>query len=104
MTKDFPVVCISGSMRFYERMLQLAQDLTFAGYIVLMPHANKHNIDTKDNIVNAEKEAMLDAMHMVKISMCSILYVVCPNQYIGESTRKEIEYAVRLGRTILMKV
>lgn len=94
----FPVVTICGSMRFAERMLAVAAELTTAGRIVLMPHdASLTGIANKTAL---EHGRMLDAMHRAKIRMSGSIYVVNTGGYIGESTRSEIDYATALGLPI----
>lgn len=43
---------------------------------------------------------MLDDMHKRKIDMADAIYVINVGGYIGESTRSEIEYAKKHGKTI----
>lgn len=45
-------------------------------------------------------KAMLDDMHKRKIDMADAIYVINVGGYIGESTRSEIEYAKKHGKTI----
>lgn len=95
---EFKVITICGSMRFYEGMLRLASEYTMRGIIVLMPFVYHNNgVKAPDDEIGA----MLDRMHFVKIDMSSEITVVTNNDnYIGESTRNEIEYAARTGKTI----
>jgi len=90
--KEFPVLTLCGSMRFFEAMLAIARDLTEQGNIVLAP------------FVKAETPAlktMLDTMHLAKIAMSDAIYVVNINGYVGESTRQEIAYALAQGKMVL---
>lgn len=91
--KIFPVVCLSGSMRFFTEMLELATQLTSDGYIVLMPFVA---IKSEEQLTSEEKQ-MLDEMHKQKILMSTRLYVVMVNRYVGASTKEEIRYAISLG-------
>jgi hypothetical protein len=43
---------------------------------------------------------MLDDMHKRKIDMADEIFVINVHGYIGESTRSEIEYAKRTGKTV----
>ena len=43
---------------------------------------------------------MLDDMHKRKIDMADEIFVINVDGYIGESTRSEIEYALRNGLTV----
>jgi len=90
----FSVRTICGSMRYYAEMLVVAEELTAAGCIVLMPFvANYAGGYTAD-----EHKLMLDAMHRAKIDMSGGIVVV--GSHIGESTRSEINYAVLMGKAI----
>jgi hypothetical protein len=43
---------------------------------------------------------MLDEMHKQKIDMSDEIYVINVGGYIGESTKKEIEYAKARGKEV----
>jgi hypothetical protein len=84
-------------MRFYERMLEEAETRTAQGWIVLMPFVTKRE---STPVPDAET---LDLMHRRKIDMSERIVVVGgpgPEPYIGSSTRGEIAYAGRHGKTI----
>jgi hypothetical protein len=87
----FPVACICGSMRYYGKMLELACRLTADGWIVVMPFV----ADYVGGAPTDSKKEMLDDMHFTKISMSEKVYIV--GSHIGESTRKEINYATDIG-------
>ena len=89
------VVTLSGSMRFFPEMLQLASELTAQGKIVLAPFSLKSG--------DAGQAAMLDALHERKIAMSDLLYVVTIDGYIGTSTRSEIAYAHARGIEIVYR-
>lgn len=76
---------ICGSMRFYNEMLQIAQFQTSQGIVILMPFVT--------NAIGIEKEK-LDALHKQKIDMSNGIIIVNIQDYIGESTRNELEYAL----------
>lgn len=43
---------------------------------------------------------MLDEMHLRKIDMCDEIFVINENNYIGESTSREITYAIKTGKIV----
>jgi hypothetical protein len=43
---------------------------------------------------------MLDDMHLRKIDMADEVMVINPGGYIGQSTRREIEYAKSVGKPV----
>lgn len=91
--ETYPVVTICGSMKFYDRMLVVAQTLTADKTIVLMPFLTKgtSNVDP----------AMLDDMHRRKIDLSVAIVVVTDESgYIGDSTKGEVEYARETGKSI----
>lgn len=97
---NFPVTTICGSMRFYPQMLETAQELSRQGYIVIMPFVTFK----PDEQMGNETKQMLDRMHFAKIDMSDCIHVVTDNvvNYVGESTKNEIEHASRTGKTINM--
>ena len=68
----------------------IAKELTLKGWIVLMPNCFGH-IDNDPRIF--ENKEMLDLLHKQKIDLSYAIYVINKDNYIGESTQKEIEYA-----------
>lgn len=84
---EYPVACICGSMRYYDKMLRVAADLTRDGWIVLMPFITSYQYGQTSD----ETKVMLDDMHRAKIAMSDRVYVI--GSHIGESTKGEIEYA-----------
>jgi hypothetical protein len=92
---QYPIATISGSMRFFNEMIEVANQWTGDGYIILMPFV--HVIKPEDQENNPIKE-MLDDMHFTKISMSDLVLVVTgPDFYIGKSTKNEIDYAKEHG-------
>ena len=91
------VVCICGSMRFQEQMAEAAHVESLAGRIVVMPHVNMKAWNPASS--DAERiKADLDLLHRAKIRMAQEVLVV--GDYIGDSTRAEIEYARYLGMPV----
>ena len=93
--KGFEVVTICGSMRYFDRMIEVANTLSAEGKIVLMPFVAVIKPEDQEN--NPLKK-MLDRMHFAKIDMSSAIVVV--GDYTGFSTNREIEYAESTGKEI----
>ena len=89
------VVTLSGSMRFFPEMLELAGELTCSGKIVLAPFSLKND--------DPQLAAMLDALHKRKIDISDLLYVVTVDHYIGASTESEIIYARACGIPVVYR-
>lgn len=94
---EFKTATICGSMRFYDRMLKVAERLTGEGVVVLMPFVTVQEADQGE-----EFKAMLDRMHKRKIDMSDHIVVVtdADKPYIGESTNNEIQYAAKAEKPI----
>lgn len=90
------VVTICGSMRFYEQMLDTAARLTANGVIVLAPFC----VVAPDQ-QTSQMKAQLDELHLRKIDMSDQIVVVSDGTlYHGESTKREISYALGQGKPV----
>ena len=72
--------------------------LTLEGNIVISVGLFGHSGD--DEVWKPGTKEMLDNMHKRKIDMADAIYVINVGGYIGESTRSEIEYALRNGKKV----
>ena len=98
-TKDRPkaaIVCICGSTRFRAEIAEVNRQLTLEGKIVLAPGVFTHDGDA----LTGEDKERLDRLHLEKIDLADEVVVVNPGGYIGESTCKEIDYAMRCRKRI----
>lgn len=91
------VVVLCGSTRFRMQLEVTNRVLTLEGHIVLAPGVFGHSGDT----MTAEQKVALDELHLRKIDLADDVVVVCPDGYIGDSTRAEIAYATAVGKPIL---
>lgn len=90
------IICICGSTKFKEEINEANKALTLEGHIVLAPSVFGHSGDA----ITEEQKEELDKLHLQKIRMADKVLVVNPNGYIGSSTKKEIEYANKLGKFV----
>lgn len=97
MNMDIKVITICGSMRYSKEMMKIAEELELKeGYAVIQC---VYNVDgQKYEGIDA---SILDKIHRKKIDISDAIYVVNINGYIGESTRKEIEYANNNGKEVI---
>lgn len=93
----YPVITISGSMKYFEAMVETARALSSCENIVLLPFKD---VRDEDGMTTETKETLAD-MHEQRIDMCDILYVCNFDNYIGEATQKEIDYAKQLNKEIV---
>lgn len=96
---SFPkVICLCGSTRFKNEFNEVNLQLTLAGYIVLTVGSFMHS-DTELKISD-EKKVELDVLHKRKIDIADAVLVLNVNEYIGSSTRSEIDYTSTTGKAI----
>lgn len=88
---EFKVITLCGSTRFKEQFIEIQKNLTLEGNIVISVGAFGHCGDNE--VWTDGKKAMLDRMHLAKIDLADEIFVINVGNYIGDSTRKEIEYA-----------
>jgi hypothetical protein len=94
------IVTLCGSVRFRDQFDKVDRELTLAGWIVLKPgvwehewlHKSEHNAELNKN--------QLDALHCDKIRRSSCIVVINVNNYIGISTRNEMEFAKARSKKI----
>ena len=79
-------------MRFREEFERLDAELTLAGQVVLTPTALAPSTE-----LDAEERARLGRIHLQKIAMADEVLIVNVGDYVGESTRREIEHARSRG-------
>jgi len=93
-----PIVTLCGSTRFSEAFREANLRETLAGKIVLTVGCEWHS-DQALGLDSADKER-LDTLHLRKIDMSDEVLILNVNGYIGQSTRRELEYAKAHGKRI----
>lgn len=98
------IVCLCGSTRFGEAYQQANLEETLAGRIVLTVGCDtKSDGDLFANKSPGELEeikAQLDWLHFRKIDLADEVLILNVGGYIGESTRRERDYAQKQGKKI----
>lgn len=91
------IITVCGSYKYFNIMEEVALDLELEGNCVLTP------IDlTKPKEFYSEEDfIMLGKMHKEKIRISDAILVVNVDNYIGESTRSEIDFANSLNKEII---
>ena len=103
---NYPVVTLCGSTKFKEEFLKVQKELTLKGYIVISVGLFGHSGDDevwegKPEDTYTDTKLMLDDLHLRKIDMADSIFVINKNGYIGESTRREIEYATSHDKKVM---
>ena len=91
------IVTLCGSLKFQKEMMAVAEKMALEDYCILTPvYSVSEKIDiTKKQLINL-KEA-----HFKRIELSDAILVVNVNNYIGDSTNLEIDYAKKLGKKII---
>lgn len=90
------VITICGSMRFAKDMISLASELEIEkGWCVL-----QCVYDVNPEKLTLEDIEKLSLLHFKRIDISDGIFVVNKGGYIGNQTRKEIEYAKKNNKEI----
>lgn len=91
------VITLCGSTKFKETFENVQKDLTLQGNVIF----SLDFFSKSDNIsITPDLEKLLFEIHLQKIDMSDEIFVINVDGYIGESTKKEIEYAKQKGKTV----
>lgn len=98
------IVCLCGSTRFWREFQRTSLQETLAGKIVLSIGAASGTDD--EHFGNLQREeydrvkTQLDALHLRKVDLADEVLILNVGGYIGESTRREMDYAFKIGRHV----
>lgn len=102
LSQNFPlIVCLCGSTRFVDTFNKWRKNLTLEGKIVVsielvLPQSTREDPQHNDY----KTKQMLDELHFRKIDLADEVMILNIGGYIGNSTRKELEYALSIGRVV----
>lgn len=100
MVGKYKVIILCGSTKFKDEFLKVQKQLTLEGNIVISVGLFGHADGEYEDVITPEIKVMLDDIHKRKIDMSDEIYVINKNGYIGESTKGEIENAIKTGKRI----
>jgi hypothetical protein len=92
------IVCLCGSGRFKEAFETAEFNETLSGRIVLTIGCNTHDIARSEGL--SIHKPMLDELHLRKIDLADEVLILNVDGYIGESTKRELEYAIANNKKI----
>src|SRR3990167_5822185 len=95
------IITLCGSTKFKEQFEEVNRRLTWSGWVVLSGGSFHHS--EKDHEITGQRIApkvKLDGLHKEKIAMSQAIIVINESDYIGESTKSELEYARKLGKAV----
>lgn len=91
------VITLCGSLKYQSEMMIVAENLSLKGNCVLTP---VYLTSDASNLTKSELKNLKDA-HLKRIELSDTIYVVNKDKYIGNSTKKEIDYAKSLNKEII---
>jgi hypothetical protein len=91
------IITLCGSLKFQKEMMIIAQKMALAGNCILTP-----TYPVLEIIEITEEQLMkLKEAHFKRIELSDAILVVNIDNYIGNSTNLEIEYAKKIGKEII---
>lgn len=91
------IVTLCGSLKFENEMMIIAEKMALEGYCILTPI-----YPVLENVKRTEEQLMkFKEEHFKRIELSDAILVVNVNNYIGNSTNLEIEYAKKLEKEII---
>ena len=94
---EMKIITLCGSLKFQKEMMTVAEKMALEGYCILTPvYPVLENMKATEEQLIKLKEA-----HFKRIELSDTILVVNINNYIGESTNLEIDYAKKLGKEII---
>ena len=91
------VITLCGSLKFQKEMMKIAEKMALEGYCVLTPvYPVSEDIERTEEQLIKLKEA-----HFKRIEFSNAILVINVDNYIGNSTNLEIDYAKKLGKEII---
>lgn len=91
------IITLCGSLKFQKEMMMIAEKMALQGNCILTPvYPVLENTERTEEQLEKLKE-----VHLKRIELSDAILVVNVNNYIGDSTNLEIEYAKKLGKEII---
>ncbi len=95
----YSVVLLIGSTKFKDVFLEVEEKLALKGYLVFTPSVYNQSGEVPGCGVETKK--ILDTAAKMKVCRSDIVIVIDKDGYIGSSTKKQIEWAELLNKTVL---
>ena len=101
------IITIIGSTRYINEMSLIGWEFEKQGHIVLNPrllpptYIRKSNDDGRHAAESENVKEIIDKTYLHKVAMADEIFVVNINGYIGDSTRNELNHAIKLNKKIV---
>lgn len=93
-------ITLCGSARFEAQFHEWNKRLTLAGHTVYSLAAYPSQNGDNKNWYTEDQKIMLDLVHLSKIEESEAIVVLNVDDYVGESTRRELNWAVVRGKEV----
>lgn len=93
------IICLCGSTKFYDLYKKWNYTFTLANKIVLSIGCDT-KLDEGLKLEDYQKKE-LDELHLRKIDLADEVFIINKDGYIGNSTKREIEYAKKHNKIII---
>ncbi len=90
------IITVCGSLKYQNEMMEITEKMARQGNCMLTPVYSTGKYGCSD-----EEKKLLGKEHFEKIKLSDSVLIVNVDNYIGESTTKEIEYAKSLDKEII---
>ncbi len=91
------IITLCGSTKFKNEFKKVEAILALEGNVVL----SLNFFEQSENIQLTEEQfSVLEKVHQRKLEMCDEVFVIDVNNYIGESTKSEINFAKEKNKPI----
>lgn len=95
----YSVVLLIGSTKFKDVFLEVEERLALKGYLIFTPSVYNQSGEVPGCGVDTKK--ILDTAAKMKICRSDIVVVIDKDDYIGSSTKSQIEWAELLNKPVL---
>lgn len=99
-------LCLIGSSRFMDKYMEINRKLSLAGHVVYSIATRSSSVDPQIGPqigpLTADEKETLDLVHLLKIQESDACFLITDAaRYVGESTRREMKWAVMQDMAIL---
>ncbi len=96
------IITLCGSVKFKKLYDFINLELSSEGFCVFS--CASFGDDDLQGLIESYQKEVLDQVHKSKINHSQAIVVINPGNYIGESTRSEINFAEKLMETRIFKI
>lgn len=92
------IITVCGSLRFMKEIMEITEKMDLQGNCML---SIVYPMKTNKEDYTDEEIAVLNKMHRERIKLADAILVVNVDNYIGSTTKSEIEFAKELNKEII---